>query len=195
MTNPNDDDSVGTTVYEGLVRLTFLCGRGLPLPELMHRFLTAMQPHVPASGLWLYDHDRLVAQCCEAGIPTPPPPPALATNLAAMVGTDGLIRAHVLPHVGLIVRPLGESGPRTRDVVTLQARLVAMAWHSETRPDPALSQDDYQAAKKAFKFRWLRALLERHPSPTQAAIAAGMSRANLYTMMEKAGIHRGREAD
>ncbi len=187
---PGDEDSVGSSVYEGLVRLTFLCGRGLPLPELMQRFLVAMQPHVPAEGLWLYDHDQLVAHCNPSGLAVPPPPPALPANLAAMIGADGLVRAHVLPHLGLVVRAQGEATARTRDVVTLQARLLAMAWYSETRPDPEITQDDYQTAKKVFKQRWLRALLTRHPSPTAAAQAAGISRASLYAQMEKCGIRR-----
>jgi hypothetical protein len=31
MPDVREEDSVGRTVYEHLVRLTFLCGRGLPL--------------------------------------------------------------------------------------------------------------------------------------------------------------------
>ena len=45
-----DSDTVSSGVYQDLIQLTFLCGRGLPLEQLMERFLEQLRPAIPASA-------------------------------------------------------------------------------------------------------------------------------------------------
>ena len=190
-----DEDSVGSSVYQGLVQLTFLCGRGLPTHELLTRFLVAMRPQIPATGLWLFENARLVARDVDDGIADPPPPQlgTAAADIALLRSEDGSVVAPVLPGLVLVVAIGDPARERSNDVVLLMARILGLVWFSETRADPSTDLDDYQAAKHLFKKRWLRALLRRHGSVTLAARAAGLSRGSVYQLMDQLGVEHPRQ--
>lgn len=184
---PSDEESVGRSTYEGLVRLTFLCGRGLEPDELMRRFLAAMRDSVPARGMWLFQGGRLIASDCESGMRIPRVPESLPPGLGPQVDADRITVA-VLPEMVLVCRI--DDGPvqRAADVVTLVGRIIALAWQAEMVARDEDWDDDYQAAKATFKRRWLRALLKRHNGVvTSAARAAGLSRGTFYAMMDQVG--------
>jgi len=184
---PKDDESVGRSTYEGLVRLTFLCGRGLEPAELMRRFLSAMRDSVPARGMWLYQGGRLLASDHEAGMRAPRAPRSLPPGLGPEVEGDSIIVA-VLPEMVLVCRL--DDGPvqRATDVVMLVGRIIALAWQAELVAHDEIWDDDYLAAKATFKRRWLRSLLKRHDGVvTNAARAAGLSRGTFYAMMDQVG--------
>ena len=185
-----DEDSVGSSVYQSLVQLTFLCGRGLPTDDLLARFLAAMRPQVPAGGLWLFDNARLAASDHDPDVEAPIPPEAshLIGDLTPRPFADRFLLAPVLPGLTLVVLPAGYNRARSADVVMLMARLLGLVWHSELRGDPAADLDDYAAAKHHFKKRWLRALLQRHGGVSAAARAANLSRTALYVLMEDLAV-------
>jgi hypothetical protein len=184
---PSDDESVGRSTYEGLVRLTFLCGRGLEPAELMRRFLAAMRDSVPARGMWLFQGGRLIAADHENGMRTPAEPASLPPGLGPQVDGDRITVA-VLPEMILVCRVADGPVQRAADVVTLVGRIIALAWQAEMVARDEDWDDDYLAAKAAFKRRWLRALLQRHGGVvTSAARAAGLSRGTFYAMMDQVG--------
>ena len=185
MTDVREEDSIGRSVYEHLVRLTFLCGRGLPLPELMNKFLKAMRPTVPASAMWLYREHELFARSADDGLADPPPPATALPSLAPTIDDHGLITAYVMPGVTLLCQPRSGPPQRACDVISLLARIVALAWQAETLARAEPWPERYLDAKSVFKRRWLRELLERHHGNVSAAArAAEVSRAYLYEMMQ-----------
>lgn len=185
---PSDDDSVGRSTYESLVRLTFLCGRGLEPAELVRRFLAAMRDSVPASGMWLFQGGKIVAADTARGVRSPRPPESMPPGLAPQFDADGDIVATVLPEMMLVCRLKSGSVQRAADVVTLVARIIALAWQAELVARDEPWDDDYLAAKGMFKRRWIRCLLKRYQGNiSDAARAAGLSRGSFYTMMEQVG--------
>lgn len=190
MVIPKDEESVGRSTYENLVRLTFLCGRGLGPEELARRYVAAIRPNIPASGAWLFQGDRIVAADAEPGQRAPRAPGARPVGLAPQV-EQGQVTATVLPGMVLVCRleADGQSVQRASDVVTLAARVIALAWQAELVALDERWDDDYLTAKSAFKRRWLRSLLRRYKGRmSDAARAAGLSRSTLYTMIEDAGL-------
>ena len=184
---PSDDESVGHSTYEGLIRLTFLCGRGLEPDELIRRFLAAIRDSVPARGMWLFQGGRLIAADHEPGLRTPRVPEALPPGLGPQVEDDKVTVA-VLPEMILVCRLADGSVQRAADVVTLVGRIIALAWQSEMVARDEVWDDDYLAAKATFKRRWLRALLKRHGGVVSAAArSAGLSRGTFYAMMDQVG--------
>ena len=184
---PSDEESVGRSTYEGLVRLTFLCGRGLEPAELMRRFLAAMRDSVPARGMWLFQGGRLIAADHEPGVRTPSEPASLPPGLGPQVEGDRITVA-VLPEMILVCRVADGPVQRAADVVTLVGRIIALAWQAEMVARDEDWDDDYLAAKATFKRRWLRSLLKRHDGVvTSAARAAGLSRGTFYAMMDQVG--------
>lgn len=186
---PTDEDSVGRTTYEGLVRLTFLCGRGLEPEELARRFLVAMRPSVPAVGMWLYQGGRIIAADAERGVREPVLPAEPPGGLMPVVAENGEVLAAVLPRMTLVCRLAEGPVQRAADVVALVARVIALAWQAEMVARDEPWDDDYLSAKIAFKRRWLRCLLRRaNGSVTVASRAAGLSRGSLYAMMAQVGL-------
>ncbi len=184
---PSDEESVGRSTYEGLIRLTFLCGRGLEPSELVRRFLVAMRGSVPARGMWVFQGGRLIAQDAEPGMRMPKAPEAFPPGLGALVESDR-VTVTVLPEMVLVCRLAEGPVQRAADVVTLVARIIALAWQAELVSRDEQWDDDYLAAKAAFKRRWLRALLRRHgDNVTNAAKAGGLSRGTFYAMMDQVG--------
>ncbi len=183
---PSDEESVGRSTYEGLVRLTFLCGRGLEPAELMRRFLAAMRNSVPARGMWLFQGGRLIASDHEPGMRTPNQPESLPPGLGPLVEGDRITVA-VLPEMIMVCRIADGPVQRAADVVTLVGRVIALAWQAEMVARDEDWDDDYLAAKATFKRRWLRSLLKRHGMITNAARAAGLSRGTFYAMMDQVG--------
>ncbi len=184
---PSDEDSVGRSTYEGLVRLTFLCGRGLEPDDLMHRFLAAMRDSVPARGMWLFQGGRLIAADHEPGMRLPKEPESLPPGLGPVVEGDRVTVA-VLPQMVLVCRIADGSVQRAADVVTLVGRIIALAWQAEMVARDEVWDDDYLAAKATFKRRWLRALLKRNGGVVaNAARSAGLSRGTFYAMMDQVG--------
>jgi hypothetical protein len=189
---PAVEESVGRSVYEHLVRLTFLCGRGLPLPDLMTRFLKAMRPSIPASGVWLFRESELIAKSVEDGLTDPPPPLAATPMLAPTVDAEDRIHAFVLPGMVLVCQLKGRSVQRAADVVTLFARIVALAWQAETISRAEPWPDGYVDAKAVFKRRWLTEIIDRHGGNMSAAArSAQVSRVYLYDMMKQLGMGNG----
>ena len=187
MTTP-DEESVGRSTYEGLIRLTFLCGRGLEPAELARRFLAAMRPSVPARGMWLFQGGRLIASDADAGVRAPRAPESMPPGLMPQVDSDGEIAATVLPEMMLVCRLDSGSVQRAADVVVLVARVIALAWQAELVARDEPWDDDYLSAKATFKRRWIRALLRRHGGNISAAArAAGLSRGTLYAMIDQVG--------
>lgn len=184
---PAHEDSVGHSTYEGLVRLTFLCGRGLEPEELTRRFLVAMRDSVPARGMWLFQGGRLIAADHEPGLRTPSIAKSLPPGLGPQV-EDGLVTIVVLPEMVLVCRIAEGPGQRAADVITLVGRIIALAWQAEMVARGEVWDDDYLAAKATFKRRWLRSLLKRHGGVVSAAArAAGLARSTFYAMMEMVG--------
>lgn len=189
---PSDEESVGRSTYENLVRLTFLCGRGLGPEELARRFIAAIRPCIPARGVWLFQGERLVAADHEPGERKPSHPGMLPPGLAPQVDDNGRIDAPVLPGMVMVCRLAGGSEQRATDVVCLSARVIALAWQAELVARDEPWDDDYLAAKAVFKRRWLRSLVRRHGDNLSAAArAAGLSRSSLYAMLEEAGLPHG----
>jgi hypothetical protein len=181
--------TVGKAAYEDLVRLTFLVGRGLDPADLMKRFLVAMLPRLGATGMWVFSADGLIAA---AGGEPPPAPDPRWRGLAVDGPVDGLLTASVLPGMVLVVRAERTDSSRTADLIMLVARMLAMAWRAETAIDPAIAQDDFVSAKRAFRAYWLSRLLARHGGNISAAArASGVSRAALHAMLVRgeAGPH------
>ncbi len=184
---PSDEESVGRSTYEGLVRLTFLCGRGLEPSELVRRFLVAMRSSVPARGMWVFQGVRMIAQDAEPGMRMPKIPETMPPGLEPRVQGDR-ITVPVLPEMVLVCRLAEGPVQRAADVVTLVARIIALAWQAEMVSRDEHWDDDYLAAKASFKRRWLRALLQRSGgNVTNAARAGGLSRGTFYAMMDQVG--------
>lgn len=184
----SDDESVGRSTYEGLVRLTFLCGRGLDPADLMHRFLVAMRPSIPAVGMWLFQGGRLIAEDADTGMPPIDPPAASPPGLAPELDAHGRIVVTILPAMVLVCQLGRGSVNRATDVVALVARIIALAWQAELVARDEDWDEDYLAAKSSFKRRWLRSLLRRHDGNVSAAArAAGLSRGTFYAMMAQVG--------
>ena len=184
---PSDEESVGRSTYENLVRLTFLCGRGLEPDEVMRRFLAAMRDSVPARGMWLFQSGRLIASDHQPGLRTPAIPEALPPGLGPQIEGDRISIA-VLPEMVLVCRL--DDGPvqRAADVVSLVGLIIALAWQAELVSRDEVWDDDYLAAKSTFKRRWVRAMLKRHDGVvSNAARSAGLSRGTFYNMMEQVG--------
>jgi hypothetical protein len=186
LTSEHLDETIGRVVYEELVRLTFLSGRGLTLPKLMERFLRTIRPRIPARGLWLHAATGLIACDADAGL-TPPPTPSLQwRGMAPEQLPDGRLIASVLPEVVLDCLSAGTSLQRAGDVITLFARILALAWQAETVACPEFFVDDYKTAKSNFQKRWLSDLLERyHGNISACARVAGLSRVTLYELMRE----------
>jgi hypothetical protein len=184
----SDDESVGRSTYENLVRLTFLCGRGLEPEELTRRFMSAMRPSIPATGAWLFQGGRLIAGDADRGQRVPAPPRTLPPGLIPKVDHEGMITAPVLPEMVLVCRLASGSEQRAADVICLFARVIALAWQAEQVARNEPWDDDYLAAKADFKRRWIRSLLRRHNNVVSAAArAAGLSRGTFYAMMDQVG--------
>ena len=187
---PVDEESVGRGVYESLVRMTYLCGRGLPLDDLLLKFLKVMRVSVPASGVWLHREQTLVVCTVESGIckDIPPPPRSLPALLPIIV-PSGLMHAHVLPGLTLTCLIKADNAQRAIDVVTLFARIIALVWMAEHVAKCEPLPDDYDSAKDHFKRRWLGELMQRHAGNiSEAARAGGVSRVHLYEMLKQYGI-------
>ncbi len=187
---PVDEESVGRGVYESLVRMTYLCGRGLPLNDLLLKFLKVMRVTVPACGVWLHREQTLVVHTVESGIsPDVPPPPRSLPALLPIVLPGGFMHAHVLPGLTLTCRLKVENVQRATDVVTLFARIIALVWLAEHVSQSEPLPDDYDSAKDHFKRRWLGELMQRHAGNiSEAARAGGVSRVHLYEMLKQYGI-------
>ncbi len=182
-----EEESVGRSTYEGLVRLTFLCGRGLEPEELMRRFLATMRGSVPARGMWLFQGGRLIASDHEAGLRMPKVPESLPPGLGPQVEAERITVA-VLPEMVLVCRVADGPVQRAADVVTLVGRIIALAWQAELVARDEVWDDDYLAAKATFKRRWLRAVLKRNGGVvSSAARSAGLSRGTFYAMMDQVG--------
>ncbi len=182
------DESVGRLVYEDLVHLTYLAGRGLTLPRLMDRFLAAMAPRIPAEGLWLYGEQGLIARQVLAGVRDEPPPPLHWRGLVPELRADQRLVASVLPDVVLVCAVGDGAIGRARDVVGLFSRMLALAWQAETVALSGVFVDSYRAAKDAFRQHWLAALLDRHDHNVSAsARASGLSRVSLYALIKRYG--------
>lgn len=179
-------------VYEDLVRLTFLSGRGLTVPKLMERFLRTIRPRIPADGLWLYGSHGLVASDVEAGRQAAPTPSLSWRGLIPEVNGNR-ITVSVLPEVVIDALIAGENLQRAGEVMILFARILALAWQAETVACPELFVDDYKTARANFQRRWLEDLLARYNGNISAcARVAGLSRVTLYEMMREHGL-RSRE--
>lgn len=186
---PSDDETVGRSTYESLVRLTFLCGRGLESSEVVRRFLVAMRDSVPATGMWLFQSGRIIAADAARGIRAPRPPKILLPGLAPQVDERGEIAAPVLPEMVLVCRLASGSVQRASDVVSLMARVIALAWQAEMVAHDETWDDDYLAAKAMFKRRWIRSVVRRNNGNISAAArAGGLSRGMFYNMMEQVGV-------
>lgn len=182
------DESISGVVYEELIHLTFLAGSGLSLPKLMTRFLKAFRPRVPASGLWLFHASGCLASDADRGLPEPSPPQLAWKGLCAHPCGDDLLLVSVIPDAVLVCRPKSIGAQRTRDVLALFARMLALAWQAEAVACAGVFVDDYKIAKTAFKRHWLQALLDRHDGNVAAsARASGLSRPALYEMMRLTG--------
>jgi len=183
------DESISGVVYEELIHLTFLAGSGLSLPKLMTRFLKAFRPRVPAVGLWLYDGSGCLACDRDQGLAEPPAPILDWTGLAARRGDQHTLVVSVVPGAVLVCRSSEVESQRTRDVLALFARMLALAWQAEAVSCVGVFVDDYKTAKLAFKRHWLQALLDRNDGKVAAsARASGLSRPALYEMMRLTGI-------
>lgn len=185
---PSDDETVGRSTYENLVRLTFLCGRGLEAAELLRRFLAAMRDCVPATGMWVFQSGRIIAADAARGVRAPKAPSALLPGLAPQVN-DNEVVAPVLPEMILVCRLGSCSVQRAADVVSLMARVIALAWQAEMLAHDEAWDDDYLAAKAMFKRRWIRSVVRRNGGNISAAArAGGLSRGTFYNMMEQVGV-------
>lgn len=190
------DESVGRLVYEDLVHLTFLAGRGLSIGELMRRFLKTLRPRIPARGLWLYDPSGLVARSAEDDDPDPPTPDLRWRGMLAEREADDRLVISIHQDVSLICRLAPEAAPgRAADVLALSARILALAWQAEAVAAAGDLKEDYRIALEDFRRRWLSALLERHQGNiTACAEASGLSRMAIYDMRKRLGI-RDRNPD
>lgn len=183
------DETIGRVVYEDLVRLTFLSGRGLTLPKLMERFLRTIRPRIPARGLWLHAAQGVVAGDAEAGITAPPAPALGWRGLAPEQLADNRLVVSVVPEVVLDCVVDGPASQRAGEVMTLFARILALAWQAETVACPEFFVDDYKTAKANFQKRWLADLLNRYEGNISAcARVAGLSRVTLYDLMREYGL-------
>ncbi|MBN8525979.1 MAG: hypothetical protein J0M02_11640 [Planctomycetes bacterium] len=186
---PSDDESVGRSTYESLVRLTFLCGRGLEPAELLRRFLVAMRDCVPATGLWVFQGGRIIASDAARGVRAPKAPSSVMPGLAPQVNDVNEVVAPVLPEMILVCRLGNGSVQRAADVVSLMARVIALAWQAEMLAHDEAWDDDYLAAKAMFKRRWIRSVVRRHGGNISAAArAGGLSRGTFYNMMDQVGV-------
>ena len=180
------DETIGRVVYEELVRLTFLSGRGLTLPKLMERFLRTIRPRIPARGLWLHAAQGVVAGDADAGIVAPTSPGLAWRGLAPERLTDERLVVSVLPEVVLDCMVDGIASQRAGEVMTLFARILALAWQAEAVACPEFFVDDYKTAKGNFQKRWLADLLTRYEGNVSAcARVAGLSRVTLYDLMRE----------
>ncbi len=176
-------------VYEELVRLTFLSGRGLTLPKLMERFLRTIRPRIPARGIWLHASAGLVAGDADPGVAAPPAPDLGWRGLRPEHRADGRLIASVLPEVVVDCLVAGTATERAGEVVILFARILALAWQAETVACPEFFVDDYKTAKANFQKRWLVDLLARYEGNVSAcARVAGLSRVTLYDLMRDHGL-------
>jgi hypothetical protein len=190
-TATNRDESLGLGVYEDLVRLTFLCGRGLATEDLLGRFLATMRPSVPASGAWLYRDGQVLASSAAPTAMPPPAPPADLPILVPTVNADRLVSTWVLPGLMLTCRVDAPTRRHQRacDVIGLFARIIALAWQAENVAAGESWPDDYVAAKNRFKRSWLAELVRRHRGNLSAASrASGISRTYLYDNMHALGL-------
>lgn len=186
---PSDEETVGRSTYENLVRLTFLCGRGLEPAELLRRFLAAMRDCVPATGMWVFQGGRIIAADAARGVRAPKAPSTIMPGLAPQVNDDNEVVAPVLPEMLLVCRLGHGSVQRAADVVSLMARVIALAWQAEMLAHDEAWDDDYLAAKAMFKRRWIRSVVRRHGGNISAAArAGGLSRGTFYGMMEQVGV-------
>lgn len=183
------DETIGRVVYEDLVRLTFLSGRGLTVPKLMERFLRTIRPRIPAAGLWLHASQGLVAGDADAGVTAPSAPTLVWRGLVPEQLPGNRVIVSVLPDV-VVDCLVGNSGlQRAGEVLILFARILALAWQAETVACPELFVDDYKTAKASFQRRWLEDLLARyHGNVSACARVAGLSRVTLYDLMREHGL-------
>jgi hypothetical protein len=185
---PSDEETVGRSTYENLVRLTFLCGRGLEPAELLRRFLAAMRDSVPATGMWVFQGGRIIAADAARGVRAPKAPSSILPGLAPVV-TDNEVVAPVLPEMILVCRLGSGSVQRAADVVSLMARVIALVWQAEMLAHDEAWDDDYLAAKAMFKRRWIRSVVRRNGGNISAAArAGGLSRGTFYNMMDQVGV-------
>jgi len=183
------EETIGRVVYEELVRLTFLSGRGLTLPKLMERFLRTIRPRIPAMGLWLHGPNGLVASDAEPQIVMPPAPPLGWRGMAPEHAGPNRLLASVQPEVVLDCVVAGEALLRASDVLTLFTRILALAWQAESVSCPEFFVDDYRSAKASFQRRWLADLLTRYEGNISAsARVSGLSRVTLYELMREHGV-------
>ncbi len=183
------DETIGRVVYEDLVRLTFLSGRGLTLPKLMERFLRTIRPRVPAVGLWLHAPQGLVAGDAAVGVSAPSAPTLAWRGLVPEQLPGNRLIISVLPEVVVDCLVGGPGLQRAGEVLTLFARMLALAWQAETVACPEFFVDDYKTAKANFQRRWLTDLLERyHGNISACARVAGLSRVTLYDLMREHGL-------
>lgn len=186
---PSDEETVGRSTYENLVRLTFLCGRGLEPAELLRRFLSAMRDSVPATGMWVFQGGKIIAADAERGVRAPRAPGTVPPGLAPQVDDKGEVVVPVLPEMVLVCRLGSGSVQRAADVVSLMARVIALVWQAEMLAHDEAWDDDYLAAKAMFKRRWIRSVVRRHGGNFSAAArAGGLSRGTFYNMMEQVGV-------
>jgi Bacterial regulatory protein, Fis family len=183
------DETIGRVVYEDLVRLTFLSGRGLTLPKLMERFLRTIRPRIPAAGLWLHASQGLVAGEAEVGVVPPAAPTLVWRGLVPEQLPGNRLIVSVLPEVVVDCLVGGPGLQRAGEVLILFARILALAWQAETVACPELFVDDYKTAKASFQRRWLEDLLARyHGNVSACARVAGLSRVTLYDLMREHGL-------
>ncbi len=181
-----DSDTVSSGVYQDLIQLTFLCGRGLPLEQLMERFLEQLRPAIPASGLWLHADGALIAQSCDEGEPGLDAPPAPKSVPVPLELPEGVLVSFVAPGVTVACRALVPAPRRAKDVMMMLARIVGLAWRAEAVARSFEPDDDYHRAKAAFEKRWLARLFAKTKgNVSEAARMGGLSRVYLYEMMKR----------
>lgn len=181
-------DSLSSRVYQDLVQLTFLCGRGIPIATVLRRVLDGMRPDIPAEALWFHARGACLARSPDGAhdLPALPAPPATAVPLEL---PDGLLAAFVAPGVTLSCRPEAGYRERAGDVLVLGARLVALMWRIDEAEAEARPEVPYRAARARFERRWLAHVLAVHDGNVSAAArAAGVSRVHLYDMMKRHGV-------
>jgi hypothetical protein len=179
-------------IYQDLVQLTFLVGRGMPLEELLTKFLSAMRPRIPARGLWLFRGSQLMASDAEPDTAAPAAPATVPPTHQVQIGADDPLLGQICvmpPSMVLVVRFTGDRVERAGDIMLLCSRLLALAWQCEQFSQLEPIFDDYQLSKMQFKRRFLQRLLNRYRGNVSAASAAAkLSRAALYKMLEQCGM-------
>jgi hypothetical protein len=181
-----DSDTVSSGVYQDLIQLTFLCGRGLPLEQLMARFLEQLRPAIPADGLWLHADGALVARSADEGVADLEPPPVPKSLAIPVEQGGGVLVAFVAPGVTVACHAVAPTARRAKDVMMMLARIVGLAWRAEAVARSFEPDDDYHRAKAAFEKRWLTRLLDRTKgNVSEAARLGGLSRVYLYEMMKR----------